>query len=194
MPRMVLALARGMAVLGGLVLTALIAITCLSVLGGLANKVLHSGLVEASLPDMARRLLDLGVGPLFGDTEMVEVGVAFVIFCFLPLCQITGSHASVDIFTSRLPNGFNRAVQVIVDVVFAAVLILIAWRLFEGLLDKHQYNETTYDLQFPFWWSYAASLAAACVAAVVGVYVAVVRMIEILSGQSILPNTQGTDG
>ena len=33
------------------------------------------------------------------DYELVEAGVAFAIFAFIPLCQIYGSHATVDIFT-----------------------------------------------------------------------------------------------
>ncbi len=194
MPRLVLALARGMAVLGGLVLTGLILITCVSVLGGLGNSFFHSAVAESVFPEFAQAALDLGVGPLFGDTEMVEVGMAFVIFCFLPLCQISGSHASVDIFSSRLPLRINRALQVLIDVIFAAVLILIALRLFAGLQEKMQYNETTYDLQFPIWWSYGASLAASSIAALVGVYVAGARIVEVASGRVILPSRQGMDG
>ncbi|MEL7258136.1 MAG: TRAP transporter small permease [Pseudomonadota bacterium] len=194
MPRLVLTLARGMAVLGGLVLTGLILITCVSVLGGLGNSFFHSVLAETVFPDFAQRGLDLGIGPLFGDTEMVEVGMAFVIFCFLPLCQISGGHASVDIFSSRFPVRVNRALQVVIDVIFAAVLILIALRLYAGLQEKMQYNETTYDLQFPIWWSYAASLTAAGIAALVGVYVAAARVVEVASGRVILPSRQGMDG
>ncbi|WP_317056976.1 TRAP transporter small permease [Roseovarius rhodophyticola] len=194
MPRLVLALARGMAVLGGLVLTGLILITCVSVLGGLGNSFFHSAFAESVFPEFAQGALDLGVGPLFGDTEMVEVGMAFVIFCFLPLCQISGSHASVDIFSSRLPLQVNRALQVLIDLIFAVILILIALRLFAGLQEKMQYNETTYDLQFPIWWSYGASLAASGIAALVGVYVAGARVVEATSGRVILPSRQGMDG
>ncbi len=193
MHKSVLAVARGMAVLGGLVLSALIVITCVSVIGGLLNKLAH-GALDWLAPGLARWMLEAGVGPVFGDTEMVEVGVAFVIFCFLPICQITGGHASVDIFTSKLPDRVNRLIQLVVDLVFAVVLIVIAWRLFEGMQEKLRYNETTYDLQFPIWWSYAASLSAACVAALVGVYVAGARMVEGLSGRVILPRHEGPDG
>lgn len=73
------------------------------------------------------------------------------------------------------------------------MLILIAQRLYIGLIEKQQYNETTFMLQFPIWWAYAASLIAAALAAGVAIYVAVARIVEIMSGRVILPNPEGMD-
>lgn len=179
-------LARFMAVLGGLVLTALILMICASVLGRALNTLLHSGPAVALLGDFARTLLDTGVGPILGDFELVEAGVAFAIFAFIPFCQITGGHATVDIFTSGLSVQANRFIQMIVDIVFAAVLILIAVQLYEGMLSKIQYRETTFMLRFPIWWAYAASLSAAAVSAIVGVYVAIVRTAEFFGNRTIM--------
>jgi len=134
-----------------------------------------------------------GVGPITGDFELVEAGVAFAIFAFIPLCQIGGGHASVDIFTSKMSRTTNRALQLVIDWIFAAVLILIAWQLFQGMLEKMRYNETTFMLQFPVWWSYAASLFAATVSALVGLYVAAARVVEIVSGRIILHGQEGAD-
>jgi TRAP-type C4-dicarboxylate transport system permease small subunit len=188
-----MALARLMAVIGGAVLTLVVAITCVSVSGRVLNTALHGDLAQAVMPGLADRLLGLGVGPLTGDFELVEAGVAFAIFAFLPLCQITGGHATVDVFSSMMPRRVNRTVQLAVDWVFAAVLVLIAWQLYQGLLDKLRYNETTFMLQFPVWWSYAASLAAASVAALVGAYVAGARTVEVATGRIILHGTEGAD-
>ena len=178
-------LARFMAVVGGLVLTALILLICISVLGRAINTLLHSGPVVAVLGDFANTLLATGVGPILGDFELVEAGVAFAIFSFIPFCQVTAGHATVDIFTSGLSVRVNRLIQMVVDIVFAAVLILIALQLYEGMLSKMQYRETTFLIQFPVWWSYAASLVAAIVAAVVGVYVAFVRLAEFFGNRTI---------
>lgn len=186
MHRFMTSLARFMAVLGGLVLTALILMICVSVLGRALNTLLHSGFAVAVLGDFARTLLDTGVGPILGDFELVEAGVAFAIFAFIPFCQITAGHATVDIFTSGLSVQANRFIQMIVDIVFAAVLILIAVQLYEGMLSKMQYRETTFLLRFPVWWSYAASLSAAGVSAIVGVYVAAVRTVEFFGNRTIL--------
>lgn len=193
MQRLFMALARIMAVLGGVVLTLVIFVTCFSVAGRMLNGFLHGGFAESVFPELADRLIAAGVGPLLGDFEIVEAGVAFAIFAFLPLCQITGGHASVDIFTSKMPRVVNRVIQLIVDWVFAAVLILIAWQLYQGLLEKLRYNETTFMLQFPVWWAYAASLFAATVAALVGVYVALARVSEMVTGRVILHGNEGAD-
>ncbi|MEM9551344.1 MAG: TRAP transporter small permease, partial [Pseudomonadota bacterium] len=141
-------------------------------------------------PAFSDWMIALGVGPVNGDFELVEAGVAFAIFAFLPLCQITAGHASVDIFTNALPDGANRFLRAITDAVFAAVLILIAWRLYEGMMSKLSYGETTFLLQFPIWWAYAASLFGAVVAAVVGVYVAGARVYEMVTGQTIITGAE----
>jgi len=183
--RMMLFVSRFMAVLGGIVLSVLVVLTCVSVLGRGINTFLHSDLIEGMMPGVAETLLATGVGPVQGDYELVEAGIAFAIFAFLPLCQITAGHASVDIFTSKFPVRVNRFIQLIVELLFAAVLIVIAWRLYEGMLSKKSYNETTFLLQFPIWWAYAVSLVSAVLAAVVGVYMAGVRIIEFVTMRTI---------
>ncbi|MGR3321866.1 MAG: TRAP transporter small permease [Pseudooceanicola sp.] len=181
-----LRLARFSAVLGGIVLTLLILLTVVSVLGRSGNTILHMDWVEAMAPDLSQRLLDTGIGPVLGDFELVEAGIAFAIFAFMPLAQITGGHATVDIFTSALPERANRVLIMAWDVLFAVVLIVIAWRLYVGMEGKMRYNETTFLLQFPVWWAYAASFAGACVAALVSVYVAGARIAEVATGRTIL--------
>ena len=194
MHRIVSFVASAMAVLGGIILTALIALTCVSILGRLSNGMLHSAVDAGFLSGLAQGLLDLGIGPVLGAFELVEAGVAFAIFAFLPICQISSGHAAVDIFTSRLPHRVSRVLQIIIDIVFALVLALIAWRLFEGMQGKMRYNETTFMLQMPVWWSYMASFGAAVLAAVVGAYVALARIIETWTGKAILIRTGGPGG
>ena len=109
-------LSRAMAYLGGLMLVLLIVMNCASIFGRSLNGILHSDQVMATVPDLARWLIDAGVGPINGDFELVEAGVAFAIFAFLPLCQLTGGHASVDIFTSKLSPRINRVLQMLIDI------------------------------------------------------------------------------
>lgn len=180
------ALSLGMAVMGGTVLFFLIILVCLSVLGRALNGLMH-GAIGTAMPGFAQWALDAGVGPINGDFELVESGVAFAIFAFIPLCQFTAGHASVDIFTSKLPDGVNRFLQVIIDAVFAAVLVMIAVQLNEGMQSKLRYGETTFLLQYPIWWAYAASLVGAVAAAIVAIYVAGVRVVEFAQGRAILP-------
>ena len=90
-----------MAVLGGIVLSFLILLTCVSIIGRSLNGIFHSDFMERIAPGFSRLVIDIGVGPVNGDFELVEAGVAFAIFAFIPLCQVTAGHASVDILTNQ---------------------------------------------------------------------------------------------
>ncbi|MFT7595435.1 MAG: TRAP-type C4-dicarboxylate transport system permease small subunit [Paracoccaceae bacterium] len=179
-------LARAMAIAGGFVLSLLIILTCVSILGRILNGFFHGDLMESIAPGFSKWVIDMGVGPITGDFELVEAGVAFAIFAFIPICQITAGHACVDVLAVQFPKKVNRYLRMLIDILFAAVLVLIAWRLFDGMMSKRGYGETTFLLQFPIWWAYAASFVGAIVAALVGVYVAAVRIYEAFTGRIII--------
>jgi TRAP-type C4-dicarboxylate transport system permease small subunit len=180
-------LARGMAILGGVVLVALVLLTCVSVLGRGLNSMGHSGWLTALSQGFADGLIASGVGPVTGDFELVEAGIAFSIFAFLPICQLYAGHATVDVFTSRLSGKANAWLIAFWDVVLTLVIWLITWRLCAGLLDKLGNSETSFLLQFPVWWAYAASFVAALVASVTALYCSVGRVTYAATGRSILP-------
>ncbi|WP_299816562.1 TRAP transporter small permease [uncultured Jannaschia sp.] len=183
--RLVDALARIMAILGGLVLGGLVVMTCLSIAGRFLSGLLYTDPLAGTA--LAAALLDLGIGPIDGDFELIEAGMAFAIFAFLPITQLRGAHASVDVFTARMGPGANRVLGFLWSGVFAGVLILVAWQLWLGTEAKMRYGETTYLIQFPIWWAYAAALTGAVVAALVAIHVAVLRLVELATGQTILP-------
>jgi len=187
MHTLVTRLARSFAVLGGLSLSFLIVLTCLSILGRSLNSLLHRDSVQAVVPDLANGLLAAGIGPINGDFELVEAGMAFAIFAFLPLCQLNGAHASVDIFTARLPSRVSGILRMVIESIFAAVMILIAVQLFAGMESKRGSGQTSLLLQYPVWWGYAISVPAAITAALVSVHVAFARMIELATGRVLLP-------
>jgi len=186
MHRFFLNISRGFAYLGGLMLAALIVLTCLSVLGRKLNDLLHGMVADGVMAGPARWFLDAGIGAIYGDFELIEAGIAFAIFAFLPLCQISGGHAAVDIFTAKLPPRADRLLRAITETVFAAVLVLIAVQLAAGMDSKMRSGQTTFLLQFPLWWAYALSLTGAVAAAIVAVYMALVRVLEAAQGRAIL--------
>ena len=51
--------------------------------------------------------------------------MAVTIFAFLPLTQLSGSHAQVDVFTSRMPPVVNKSLATFWSVVMAAIILLI---------------------------------------------------------------------
>lgn len=164
--------AKTMANMGAIILSGLIIMTCVSVLGRELNAFLNSTFMQTNAPGFAKALLDLGIGPVLGDFELLENLMPFSIFAFIPLAQVSSSHATVDVFTSRFPTATLAWMRAITEIVFAIVLVVFAFKLFEGMQAKKRYGETTYLIQFPVWWAYAAAVAAATVAAIVGICMA----------------------
>lgn len=144
------ALARGLALAGGAVLLALVAMICASVAGNALGRL---GLA--------------GFGPVRAGYELTELAIAFVVFSFLPLAQIERAHATVEVFTARLGLRANAALARLWALGMAAAMVLIAWRLGVGTAAKAASGETTFLLALPLWWAYAACTGAAWVAAVV---------------------------
>lgn len=167
-------LSRYMAYAGGAVLIALIVMTCASILGRELNSVFHLDWMQRNLPGLSDWAINTAkLREINGAYELTESGMAFVIFAFLPLTQITAGHAVVDILTSNLKPAVQRWLMMIAEVLFAAALVLIAVQLFQGLVSKKSTGQTTLFLQMPVWWSYATCLFAAVIAAIVGLYMAV---------------------
>ena len=174
------------AVIGGIVLSLLILITCASIIGRTINSFLYLDIVTATAPAVAQWLIDVGVGAIRGDFELVEAGMAFCIFAFLPLTQLSASHASVDVVVNLLPRRVRRSLLLVAEILFAVVLVVIAVQLYDGMGRKLRSGETTLLLQFPVWWSYALSLIGAVAAAAAGVYMAIIRAFEVISGHTVV--------
>lgn len=167
----VTALARWLAILGGLVLVIITLITVISITG--------------------RAFLWAGLRPIPGDFELVEVGVGFAVFSFLPWCQLNRAHATVDVFTSAFSPKVNKAIDLLTEILMTVVIFVIAWRLWYGLMDKIRFRETTFILQFPVWWGFAAAMFAVSIAVIVSVYMVYVRARELGSNQHATPASGG---
>jgi TRAP-type C4-dicarboxylate transport system permease small subunit len=157
-------LARLMAWAGGLAMILLIVMTCLSILG------------------RAGQYLGLPVNSIRGDTEWVEMATGFVVFAFLPWCTLMRGHASVDLLMPLFGAGLNRLIDLVADLAIFAVALLLASRLWYGLLDKLGYSETTFILRTLVWKSYAASMIGA-VAFVLVAGFCVLRAARALAGR-----------
>lgn len=131
-------LSRWSAVLGGVLLAAVMLMIVASVSG--------------------RALVPLGLGPVPGDFELVEVGTAVSVFLFLPWCYLRGGHASVDLLYEAFPSGLKWFVTTLADVLMLVLWVMLTERLYEGMLEKREYLETTFILMMPMWWGYAMCL------------------------------------
>ena len=175
-----------MAVIGGATLAILVLMICLSILGREASDLLHSGWMQTNAPGLARSLLDAGVGPIYGDYEFVVAGMAFAVFCFLGWCQITAGHATVDVFTSNLSQRQLRWLQMAIEILFAVALVFVAIQLYDGMSTLQRRRSTTFLLQYPLWWNYAVALVPAILTAVIAVYMAIVRIVEAVTNQTLV--------
>lgn len=148
--RAVIGLARLIAIAGGVVLSGVVVIVVVSVIG--------------------RALIPLGLRPIQGDFEMVQAGVLFAVFSFMPWCHLERGHAVVAIVTDRFPARFSAIAEFLWDAVMFVAAAFIAWRLWVGLLDKHSNLESTFILRVPLWIVYSGGLIGAVVFVVASAY------------------------
>ena len=175
-----------MAVIGGAVLTGLVLMMCISIAGRTLSTVFHSAFMQTNLTGLSTWMIEAGIGPIYGDYEFIAAGLAFCTFAFLGWCQFTGGHATVDVFTAGLSVGKRRVLQMLIEMLFAAALVLIAYQLWDGMSTLIQRGSTTFLLQYPLWWNYAVALVPAVISAVISVYVALVRVAEVVQGRTLL--------
>jgi len=168
MQRMMTALARAMALLGGLVLVSLVILTCLSVLGRIANTLGHSDFVAAAVPFLTSPLRALG--PINGDYELIEAGIAFAIFAFLPWCQIVRGNVMVDFFMSAAPTRSRLLADIMGGLIYLLISALLTWRMIFGGIDMYNYNELSMTINFPRWTTFPISIAMMAFLTVVIIY------------------------
>ena len=108
----------------------------------------------------------LGFQPIPGDFEFVQMATAVSIFSFLPYCQLRHGNIAVDTFTSWLPARGNALIDAFWDVVYAAMMALIAWCLFNGASDMYRNGTTTMVLGLAVWPAVALCTVLAAVLAI----------------------------
>ncbi|MFV0299823.1 MAG: TRAP transporter small permease [Paracoccus sp. (in: a-proteobacteria)] len=112
--------------------------------------------------------------PISGDFELVEMGSAIAIFCFLPWCQVSGGNVLVDFFTQKTGPRVNHRLEAIGDLLYLAIAALLLWRMWHGAVEMRAYGEQSMVLRLPIWISFIvivpamALLVATCAATLAG--------------------------
>lgn len=156
MSNFIYTLSRWLAWFGGLILITLAVLSTASIIG------------------RALSGTGLGLGPVPGDFELVEAGTALAVFCFLPWCYLRNAHATVDLFWSLYPAPVRRFLLISNDVLMLIIWTLLIWRMGVGTMSYHESGDTTFILQMPVWWGYAASMLPGAI----GVCAYAVRLLE----------------
>lgn len=125
------------AILGGLVLVAVVLVNAYSIVAGVViNR------------------------PFPGDFELTEMGVAVAAFCFLPYCQLVGANVTADIFTSQAGPRAIALMRLLAAIIAVSFAVLLIWRMSDGLVDYVEYRQTTTILRVPLWWAFVPALVS----------------------------------
>lgn len=149
--RLTYGLAKGLAIAGGLMLLAMVAMIVVSIIG--------------------RSLLWAGLRPITGDYELVSIGMGFAVFAFMPWAHLERGHALVALVTDGFSLRVNAWILVITDLAMLIAAAFLAWRLYLGMMDKFAYRETTLLLRFPLSWAYAFGFVGAVALVLVSIFV-----------------------
>lgn len=85
--------------------------------------------------------------PIPGAFEITELGMGALIFTSLPLVSLRREHVTVDMLEHLVPDFMRIAYQVVIDLVSAACVGIIGWRVWIKAHEMHAAGETTATLQ-----------------------------------------------
>jgi TRAP-type C4-dicarboxylate transport system permease small subunit len=110
--------------------------------------------------------------PVLGDSEIVELLGGISVFAFLPYCHLRGANVFVDFFTRPLPAKAKAWLDAAMNLIFAAVAVLLTWRLVEGGLLAYERSKRSMFLQLPDSGGYAIGALSMVLWVVVCLFVA----------------------
>jgi len=143
----------GWAILGGLVLLSIVAVTVTN--------------VGAFTLDRVARSWDGTVSGLPGYEDYVRLAVAAAIPMFLPYCQLQRGHLSVDLFLKNAPAGFNRFIDRFSLVLMAVMALFLAYWMVLGMQETKSDGALSRILGWQEWPFYIPGIASLILWAVV---------------------------
>ena len=149
-----------LALLGGLVLVLLAAMSVASIFG----RVLFSK-------------------PIQGDYELAQMMSAMAVSLFLPYCHLRRAHVLVDFFTAKLSARVKHGLDAIAELLVAVIAGVFARQLFIGMTDGQHSGETSMLLGLPVWWPYTALVVAFATLCITALYFALLNIARGLRGQ-----------
>lgn len=131
------AAATAWAILGGLVVMAIVAVTTTNiVLFGLDRIARSFGGVVEGLP---------------GYEDFVALAVGAAALMFLPLCQLRRGHVAVDVFTQRLPKAWQRGIDRLWAVIAGLAALFLGYWMVIGLFQTRSDHTLSPVIGWPIW-------------------------------------------
>lgn len=139
----------GLAIVGGIVMVAIVVISSVSLLGR-----------------------KIAASPITGDVEIVQMLSAPALACFFAYCHLTRGDVRVDIIADRLGPRWARRLEALGSFLLGLVAALLAWRTAIGAIALRDVGETSALLAWPIWISQALVVPGFALQALAGFYMA----------------------
>lgn len=121
-------LAKACSIIGGLIMIALMLMTCYSVVG--------------------RNFFEKA---LVGDFELTGIACGIAMAFFMPFCQIQRGNIIVDFFTANRSARFNHGLDRFGDLLMAVIFFLLSWRSAVAAVAAKENMGASMLLGFPDW-------------------------------------------
>ena len=92
--------------------------------------------------------------PIQGDIELVQLGVAVCIACFLPYTQYQRANIIVDFFTNGCADKTKGILDAFGTFLIGTCFAVLAWRLAVGGVVIKENGETSMLIGLPVWIPY----------------------------------------
>ena len=114
--------------------------------GGLAALVLFLMMLLTFVDVIGRYLLN---APVTGSFEIIELMVAALVFCALPLVTAREEHVTVDLFSHLLSARTEQTRAVVVGLLNAIILTAMAVKVWQKAAESARYGDQTAMLYWP---------------------------------------------
>ncbi|MDE2441305.1 MAG: TRAP transporter small permease [Betaproteobacteria bacterium] len=126
--RLLLALTKGFALLGGGMFISMIVLSVISIIG--------------------RKLWS---APINGDLEMLQMGTGIAAAAFFPYCTLMGEHLRVEFFTAKLSVRAHSVLDGIANLLLAIAMGLLTWRTSIQVREIYEAGEVSVMRNIPIW-------------------------------------------
>ncbi len=151
--RMLLVASKYLAITGGLVFVALVAMSIVSITG--------------------RKLF---LWPVPGDVEILQMCAAFASSTFFAYCHLVNGDVKVDFFTHNLAGSKVATMDAIGSLLVGLFGALIAWRTAAGALAAFSVGETSTIIGWPLWIPQALMVPGFLLLAAAGFYMCLLHL------------------
>ncbi len=159
--RLLLALARQMAIVGGLIFVGLVLMSVVSIVG--------------------RKTVGFVVP---GDVEVLQMLAACASASFFPYCHLLHGDIKVDFFTQKMKQKTLWIIDAFGSLLVGLFGALVAWRAWAGAMTVKEAGETSMILVWPVWIPQALMVPGFALLAVAGGYLFVHQLRLAAGGRS----------